>query len=66
VEDDEGDVSKSNRKSQSLRQKKKEFGTIIASVRSSVKVIALALESQKGTGLSLKGAIPYNISSKTD
>ncbi len=66
VEDDEGDVSKSNRKSQSLRQKKKEFGTIIASVRSSVKVIALALESQKGPGLSLKGAIPYNISSKTD
>ena len=54
-------------KTQTLKQMRKEYGTIVASIRSSVKIIALAVESQKGTGLSLKkGPVSYNMSSKTD
>jgi len=59
VEDEAG------QKIQTLKQMQKEFGATVASIRSSVKVIALALESQKGAGLSLKG-VPCDVSSKTD
>ena len=52
-------------KTTSLRQRRKEFGKVVSLVRSSVKVIALALESRKGAGLSLK-TVSYNASSKTD
>jgi len=51
---------------QTLKQMRKDYGTIVASIRSSVKVIALAIESQKGVGLSLKGPVPCDVSSKTD
>ena len=46
----------------------KEYGAVVASIRSSVKVIALGLDSQKGSGLSVKGSsMPsFNPSSKTD
>ncbi|KAL7509017.1 hypothetical protein ACHAXN_006051 [Cyclotella atomus] len=47
-------------------QRRKEFGKIVSSVRSSVKIISSALDSQKGRGLSLKGEAMCNISSKTD
>ncbi|KAL7516169.1 hypothetical protein ACHAWX_001213 [Stephanocyclus meneghinianus] len=46
--------------------KRKQYGTMVASVRSSVKIIASALESQKECGLSMKGVVQCNISSKTD
>ncbi|KAL7552831.1 hypothetical protein ACHAWF_016075 [Thalassiosira exigua] len=51
---------------QSSRQLQRDYGLTVALVRSSVKVIALALESQKSSGLSLKGLSPYDVSSKTD
>ncbi|KAL7447406.1 hypothetical protein ACHAXM_010616 [Skeletonema potamos] len=54
-------------KASNLRQRKIDFGKEVSLVRGTVKVISLALESQKGAGLSLK--IPmssYNASSKTD
>ena len=53
-------------KETSLMQKQKEFGKMVASVRASIKIISSALESQKGRGLSLKGDMLCNISSKTD
>lgn len=52
-------------KIQTSKQMRKDCGSIVASIRSSVKVIALALDSQKGAGLSLKGP-PCDVSSKTD
>ena len=60
----EDDVLK--QKEASFMQKQKEFGKMVASVRASIKIISSALESQKGRGLSLKGDILCNISSKTD
>ena len=59
--------SEIRQKATSLRQRRKDFGKVVSLIRSSVKVISLALESQRGAGLSLK--IPmssYNASSKTD
>jgi hypothetical protein len=54
-------------KATSLRQRRKDFGKVVSLVRGTVKVIALALESQKGAGLSLKTPMSsYNASSKTD
>ena len=59
--------SEIRQKATSLKQRRKDFGKIVSLVRSSVKVIALALESQKGAGLSLKTPMTsYNASSKTD
>jgi hypothetical protein len=49
-----------------VMHRRKEFGKAVASVRASVKIISSALDSQKGRGLSLKGDIMCNISSKTD
>eukprot|EP00571_Detonula_confervacea_P015451 CAMPEP_0172307200 /NCGR_PEP_ID=MMETSP1058-20130122/8102_1 /TAXON_ID=83371 /ORGANISM="Detonula confervacea, Strain CCMP 353" /LENGTH=927 /DNA_ID=CAMNT_0013019297 /DNA_START=10 /DNA_END=2793 /DNA_ORIENTATION=- len=53
-------------KIQTLKQIRKDYGTIVASVRSSVKVISLALESRRGSGLSLDGPMSCDVSSKTD
>lgn len=64
--DEASPEDEASQKIQTLKQIRKEYGTIVASVRSSVKVIALALESQKGAGLSVKGPMPYDVSSKTD
>ncbi|KAL7496445.1 hypothetical protein ACHAWT_008925 [Skeletonema menzelii] len=59
--------SEIRQKATSLRQRRKDFRQVVSLVRSSVKVIALALESQKGAGLSLKAPmLSYNASSKTD
>jgi len=63
-EDCEKDVVK--QKEASSIHKRKEYGTMVASVRSSVKIIASALESQKECEFSLKRVIPCNVSSKTD
>lgn len=61
------DHSEVRQKATSLRQRRKDFRQVVSLVRSSVKVIALALESQKGAGLSLKTPmLSYNASSKTD
>ncbi|KAK1743399.1 hypothetical protein QTG54_006020 [Skeletonema marinoi] len=61
------DHSEIRQKATSLMQRRKDFRQVVSLVRSSVKVIALALESQKGTGLSLKTPMSsYNASSKTD
>lgn len=46
-------------------QKRKEFGKLVASIRSSIKIIASALDS-KGRGMTLKGGMTCNVSSKTD
>eukprot|EP00956_Cyclotella_meneghiniana_P034132 scaffold101785_cov82-Cyclotella_meneghiniana.AAC.1 len=46
-------------------QKQKEFGKMAASIRSSIKIIAAALDS-KGRSMSLKGGMACNVSSKTD
>ncbi|KAL7542492.1 hypothetical protein ACHAXR_012013 [Thalassiosira sp. AJA248-18] len=56
----------SGQKIQTFKKMRKDCATVVASVRSSVKVIALALESRKGAGLSVKGPVPYDVSSKTD
>jgi len=66
VESVEDDSTDAGHKIQTLKQLQKDYGTTVASIRSSVKVIALALESHKGAGLSLKGTVPYSVSSKTD
>ena len=47
-------------------QMKKEYGRMVASVRSSIKVIASAIESQEGGGLCVTRDVRCNISSKTD
>eukprot|EP00804_Cyclotella_cryptica_P029191 CCRYP_005334-RA/>CCRYP_005334-RA protein AED:0.34 eAED:0.34 QI:0/0/0/1/1/1/2/0/866 len=60
----EEDVMK--RKEAKSMHERKEFGTMVASVRSSVKIISSALESQKACGLSLNGTMACNVSSKTD
>ena len=61
------DHSEIRQKAATLRQRRKDFRQVVSLVRSSVKVIALALDSQKGAGLSLKTpTLSYNASSKTD
>jgi hypothetical protein len=66
TEQDHYEIDVVKQKETNSTQKRKEFGRIVASVRASVKIIASALESQKGRGLSLKGDLLCNISSKTD
>jgi len=71
IEGAEGDPAspedETNQKIQTLKQMQKDYGAIVTSVRSSVKVISLALESQKeSSGLALKGPAAYDVSSKTD
>ena len=57
----------SDKKIQSQKEIQREYRSIVAQVRASVKVIALALESSRESGgLSLKGPVPYTASSKTD
>ena len=58
--------NKYGRKVPSFMQKQKEYGAIVASVRSSVKIIASALESHKEKKLPFNETVPYNLSSKTD
>ena len=66
-EDDPTDVhGEASQKSHTLKQMQKEYGIIASSIRSSVKAIVLALESQRGAGLSLKGLGRCDVSSKTD
>jgi hypothetical protein len=71
IEGAEGDPvspeDETNQKIQTLKQMQKDYSAIVTSVRSSVKVIALTLESQKGSsGLTVKGPASYDVSSKTD
>jgi len=57
----------SEKKSQSLVQIRKEYGAAVASVRSSVKVISLALDSKEdSSGLTVKCPSSFDASSKTD
>jgi len=57
----------SEKKSQSLVQIRKEYGAVVASARSSVKVISLALDSKEdSSGLTVKGPSSFDASSKTD
>ncbi|KAL7471865.1 hypothetical protein ACHAXS_012162 [Conticribra weissflogii] len=62
----EGDVGVIQDKSTGLLQMRREIVTLISSVRSSIKIIDLALESNKETVIPSHGFASYDVSSKTD
>jgi len=64
--DEEGEAGAMGHKSTGLRQKRKEIATIVSSIRSSIKMIALGLESHKETAIPSHGLASYDVSSKTD
>ena len=66
AETSEDNAEESEKRSQSLIQIRKEYGAVVASVRSSVKVVSLALESKESSGLTVKGPSSFDASSKTD